>query len=262
MPKRWLLLILLVIVFISFSLMTYQSNRQHLLPLKPLHVVLNGFHDVKASLKEFLSSPFRRMLLREQENVRLREELAAMLKEKQAYKEALQENKRLRELLELKEREPNYITTARVIGRSSDFWSKTVILDKGVSEGIRKDMIAITEMGIAGKISSVFDSYALLLLINDISFSAAARLQDGRTEGILSGTGSRKCVLKYIPHEENVKEGAVVVTSGLDAFFPPGIPLGYVSRVNKKEAGVFQEIEITPFVDNAKLEVVGIIRKR
>ena len=184
-----------------------------------------------------------------------------MLQEEQAYHEAVQENKKLRALLALKEHEPRHVTAARVIGRATDFWSKTVVLDKGLSDGIQKDMIAITERGIAGKISDVFNSYSHLLLINDINFSAAARLQESRTEGILSGTGSRRCMLKYIPHEDEVKEGEVLITSGLDTLFPQGIPLGYVSKVNKKEAGFFQDIEVIPFVEDTHLEIVVIITK-
>jgi rod shape-determining protein MreC len=261
MPKKWFLLILLIIVLLSLSVMTYQSNREHRLPLKSLHAVLNRLHDAKTSLKDSLTAPFQKMFIREKELSKLKEELARMLREEQAYREALQENREFRELLALKEKEPQYVTAARIIGKGTDFWSKTVILNKGFSDGIRKDMIAITEQGIAGKISDVFDSYAHLLLINDINFSAAARLQEDRTEGILSGTGFRRCMLKYIPPEYEVKEGAVVITSGLDTLFPPGIPLGYVSKVNKKEAGFFQDIEVVPFVDSTKLEFVAIIKK-
>jgi rod shape-determining protein MreC len=261
MPRKWFLLILLIIILLSLSVMTYQSNRQHLLPLKSLHAVLDRLYDAKTSLKDSLSAPFQKMFIREKELNKLREELARMLQKEQTYHEALQENIRLRELLALKEKEPLYVTSSRIIGKSTDFWSKTVILDKGTSAGIQKDMIAITERGIAGKISDVSGSYSHLLLINDINFSAAARIQEDRTEGILSGTGFRRCMLKYIPPEYEVKEGAVVITSGLDALFPPGIPLGYVSKVNKKDVGFFQEIEVIPFVENTKLEFVAIIRK-
>ena len=67
--------------------------------------------------------------------------------------------------------------------------------------------------------------------------------------------------MKYVPAEEEVKKGAIVITSGLDSLFPPGIPIGYVSDVNKKNVGIFQDIEVLPFVDNIKLEIVAIITK-
>jgi rod shape-determining protein MreC len=259
MPKKRLLLFLFIII--SLSLMTYQSNREPLLPLKFLNNTLNRFHDIKNSVKNSISSPFKRMFLKEEENIRLKKELSSMLKEQQKYREVLLENKRLRELLSLKEKEPRYVTAARVIAKGIDQWSNTFVLDKGALDSVKKDMIGITQRGLVGKISSVSDSYSSLLLLTDINFSAAARLQESRTEGILSGTGFRKCQLKYIPYEEKVEKGNIVITSGLDSLFPQGIPIGYVSKVNKKSTGLFQDIEVTPFEDSTKIEETVIIKK-
>jgi rod shape-determining protein MreC len=259
MPKKRLLILLLIII--SLGLMTYQSNREHISPFKFLNNTINSFHELKNSIKNFVTSPFKTILLREEENKRLKTELLGLLKEQQKYLEAIQENKRLKELLLLKEKEHRYVTTARIIAKSIDPWSNAVILDKGTSEGISKDMVAITDRGLAGKISSVSYSYSYLLPLIDINFSSAARLQESRIEGIISGTGFRKCKLKYIPFEEEIKEGGVVVTSGFDLLFPPGIPIGYVSKVNKKGVGIFQDIDVIPFVNNSKTEFVVIVKR-
>jgi rod shape-determining protein MreC len=259
MPKKRLLLLLFIIL--SLSLMTYQSNRKHLLPFRFLNIVLNGVHEVRISAEDFVASPFRRMLLREEENTRLNAELSRMIRERQQWQEAIAENKRLKELLSLKEKERSYVTTARVIARNMDQWSNTVVLDKGASDGIGKDMIAVTDSGLVGKISGISTSYSYVLFLSDINFSAAARLQNSRIEGMISGTGFRRCELKYVPHEEEVKEGDVVITSGLDLLFPQGIPIGYVSKVNQKDTGMFQDIEVIPFADDAKIEFVAIIKR-
>jgi len=259
MPRKRLLLFLFIII--SLSLMTYQSNRKPLLPFKSLTNTLNVFYDLKHSVGDFFKAPFKRMLLREEENTKLKAELSGMLKEQQECREALLENKRLRELLALKETERRYVTTARVIGKNTEQWSNTVIIDKGLSDGVMKDMIAVTDKGLAGKISGVSQSYSYLLLMVDINFSAAVRGQESRTEGVVSGTGFRKCQLKYVPYEEKVKKGDVIVTSGLDELFPQGIPVGHVSNVNNKISGFFQEIEVQPFVDRSKIEAVVIIKR-
>jgi rod shape-determining protein MreC len=184
-----------------------------------------------------------------------------MLKEQQRYRETLLENKRLRDLLSLKENEYRYVSTARVIARGASPWSNTCVINKGLSDGITKDMTVITHKGLVGKISEVSDSHSLLLLLTDINFSTAARLQESRTEGVISGTGFRKCQLKYIPYEEKVEKGNIVITSGLDLLFPQGIPLGYVSKVNKAGTGIFQDVEVVPFEDNTKIEEIVIIKK-
>lgn len=259
MPRKRLLLF--VFIILSLSLMTYQSNRVHLQPLKFLNFMVNSFHTMKVSVKDLVSSPFRRMLLREEENVKLKAEIAELRKERQHYREILLEHKRLLATLGLKEHEKRYVTSARVIARSRDQWANTLVLDKGRSEGIQKDMTAITENGFAGKIAEATDSFSYLLLVTDINFSAAVRLQENRTEGILSGTGFRKCRLKFIPHESTVQDGEAIITSGLDRLFPPGIPVGYISSINRKGSGIFQDIEVVPFVDDRKIEVVTIIAK-
>ncbi len=259
MPKKRLLLFIFIIA--SLSLMTYQSNRGPLIPFKFLNNTLNGFHSKKKSVKDSVTLPFRRMLLMEEENTKIKAELTRMLKEQQRYQEAILENKRLRELLSLKEREIRYVTAARIIARGTDQWSNILVIDKGIRDGITKDMIVITHRGLTGKITGVSDSFSSLLLLTGINFSAGARLQESRAEGIISGTGFRKCQFKYIPYEEEVKEGDTVITSGLDSLFPQGIPVGHVSKVNKKDIGLFQDIEILPFVDKAKIEEVVIIKK-
>lgn len=259
MPRKRLLLFLFIIV--SLSLMTFQSNRSPLLTFRFLASGLNVFYDLKHSAGDFVTAPFRRMLLREEENIRLKAELSGMLKEEQKCRETVLENKRLTELLALKESEHRYVTAARVIGKNTEQWSNTVVLDKGLADGVMKDMIAVTDKGLAGKITGVSQSHSYLLLLVDMNFSAAARVQESRTEGVISGSGFRRCQLKYIPFEEKMKKGDVIITSGLDELFPRGIPIGFVSNINTKMYGFFQDVEVQPFVDGAKLEVVAIIKR-
>jgi rod shape-determining protein MreC len=259
MPKKWLFLFLFVII--TLGLMTYQSNRQSWFPLKFLKNTFNTFHDLKNSVMDSVKSPFHKMLIREEENRRLKAELAKLLHEQQKYREVLLENQRLKDVLSLKEKDQRYIAGANVIARSTDRWSNTFIIDKGLRHGIEKDMAVVSIQGLVGKISEVSGSYSYLLLVTDMSFSAAARLQESRVEGVVTGSGFRKCRLKYVPYEEEVKKGDIVITSGLDQLFPPGIPVGYVSKVDKSDIGIFQDIEVLPFVDNIKIEVVVIMRR-
>src|ERR1700690_3438289 len=122
-------------------------------------------------------------------------------------------------------------------------------------------MAARAPRGATGKIISASGSFASMHLISDIDAPVAVRIKETRKEGVLSGTGSRTCILKYVPYEEEIKAGAVIVTSGLDSLFPPGIPVGYVSKVdNKGLGGNFQYIEVTPFQDSSGMEEVMIVR--
>lgn len=196
-----------------------------------------------------------------EENKRLKKDLTAALLEKQRCVEVLHENKRLKELLSLKEHSPKYAASAKVIARGYDKLIHTMILDKGKSSGIKKDMAVITTKGLVGKIYSVKDEFSEVLLLRDPNFSVAVRLQNSRREGIVSGTGYRNCLLKYIPPEEEVEKGEPAVTSGLDGIFPPGLPVGIVSHIRKEGIEFFQDIKVLPFQDDTTLEEVVILGK-
>jgi len=259
MPKKNVFLFLLVLS-ISFILMTYQSQKGKLFSLHFINNILNASHAFTKSVTDSFTSPFKKIALRDEDNKLLRKRIDELLMERAKYQEAVLENKRLNELLRLRESRQKYVTAAGVLSRGTDQWSHTLVLDKGQNEGVAKDMSAITPTGLAGKIFNVTGSYSNLLLLTDINFSAAVRLQESRKEGIISGTGATNLVLQYVPYEDEIKIGDIVITSGLDQLFPPGISVGFISKIDKKGTGHFQYIEVTPYIDDSKLEEVLIIK--
>lgn len=252
---------LFLLVVLSITLMTYQSNKGTIAPFRFLSNPLNHMNQMIHSLSSSLKEPFRKVMLRDEEVKKLKGQVDRLLLEQQKNRDLFLENQRLREILSLKEREGRYVATARIISRGPDPWSNTLVIGKGASEGIAKDMAVITPLGLVGKISGVTDHYAYVLLVTDINFSAAVRVQDTRKEGILSGTGTRRCVLKYIPEETSIQEGDVVVTTGFDDVFPQELIVGYVSKVSKKGSRIFQEVEVIPSQDLTKLDEVIIVRR-
>jgi rod shape-determining protein MreC len=212
-------------------------------------------------VSDAVTGPFRRISTLTEENEKLQRQMNELLREKEAYQEALLENRRLEDLLGLKGHSKNFIATARVISRGPDYMKGLLILDQGRDDGILKDMVAVTPNGLAGKIGKVSNSFSNLLLVTNIDFSAAVRIKSSRREGIISGTGSGKCILKYIPLEESVQHGDIIITSGLDSLFPKGIPVGYVSSINRIEkGGHFQDIEVIPFQSDSEIEEVLIVK--
>jgi rod shape-determining protein MreC len=240
--------------------MTYQSKKGRLFTNNFLDNILNASHALTKSVSDAVTSPFAKLALRDEDNALLRKRIDELLLERSKYQEAVLENKRLKELLKLIESRQQYIAAARVLSRGTDQWSQTLVLDKGQKDGVSKDMTAITPKGLAGKVFDVTGSYAKLLLLTDINFSAAVRLQESRKEGVISGTGTKMAILKYIPYEDEVKVGDIVITSGLDQLFPPGVPVGFISKIDKQGTGHFQYIEVTPYVDDSKMEEVLIIK--
>lgn len=260
MPKKSTLLFF-VVVALSFILMTYQSKHSRLVAAPFFPDLLNSFGLAAGHLTDAVMEPFEKMTLRASENEKLRKQLDRLLTEQGNYQEVVRENKRLRELLALRERQDNFVTTAKTIGRGSGRWARTLVIDRGIRDGVNKDMTIVTPLGLAGKVASASQGYSTVLLVTDIAFSAAVRIQESRQEAIISGTGSKKCVLKYMSSDAEVSMGDVIVTSGLDSLFPPGIPVGYVSGLDRNgPAGRFQIVEVAPFQDDEKIEEVIVIR--
>ena len=252
---------LFLLVVLSITLMTYQSNKGTIAPFRflsnPLNYLIDMIHSVSTSLKD----PFRKAMLRDEEMKKLKGQVESLLLEQQRSRDLFLENQRLREILSLKERERRYVATARIISRGPDPWSNTLIIGKGTREGIAKDMAVVTPLGLVGKVTAVTDHYAYVLLVTDINFSASVRIQNTRNEAILSGTGTRHCILKYIPDETSIQEGEMVVTTGFDDVFPQELIVGYVSKVSKKGSSIFQQVEVTPSQDLTRLDEVILVRR-
>jgi rod shape-determining protein MreC len=218
-------------------------------------------YDVLSKALSSASSKVSDLFGTAEENRRLREELLAAETERQRYGEVMAENRRLTELLQLKGRIDPGGRAVRVVGRGYNRMSSTLIVDKGGSQGIVMDMPVVTSRGLAGKVVAVRGRFSDILLLNDLNFSAAVRFRDSRREGVVTGSGRGYCILKYVPVEEQVKTGDVVVTSGLDGVFPAGIPVGAVTKVRTEGVEFFQYIEIEPFQDPDSIEEAMVISR-
>lgn len=254
--------ILLFIALVAFSvlLMTIQAKLGPINPLSFMSYPLNTMNRLIDDGIFWFKQPVRVLLASAKENKRLSREIAELRMQLNRYKEIKSEHERYRMLLDLMERQPLAVTAARIFSRSADQSIKAFVLDKGETAGIKKDMIVITPVGLVGKIYRTWDDYAEVLLITDNSFSVSVRFQEDRTEGIMTGTG-RGCILNYISNEVDVKEGDILVTSGLDRFFPQGIPVGRVKTAAKTTPELFQDIVIDPLVDISRIEEVVVVRR-
>ena len=98
-----------------------------------------------------------------------------------------------------------------------------------------------------------------MLLVIDYHSTVDAMVRRSRVRGTVAGRSEEKCDLKYVLKNDDLKEGDILVTSGLAGAFPRGLPLGTVTRVNKTKKGIFLEVEVLPTVDFNKLEEVLVV---
>ena len=194
-----------------------------------------------------------------EENVRLKEEISRLRREKFELAEAGIQNARLRKLLEFRDESSYPAVPANVIGASpSILRSQVIIVDKGTRDGVTEGMPVASFDGVVGRILVAGDRSSEVLLITDPVSAVDAYIHRTRARGIVKGTGTG-CEMDYIEKKSDVSEGDKVISSGKDGFFPKGVVIGTVTSIGSK--GSFINAEISPHVHLNSLEEVLIIQK-
>jgi rod shape-determining protein MreC len=199
------------------------------------------------------------------ENDRLRAENARLAEENRRLKPEALENRRLRSLLQLRERIGGELIGAQVVGRDvSHFFRVTrVRLDRGERDRVRPGMPVITSEGLVGQIRRVWDGrYSDVLLTVDRTSAIDVVIQRTGARGMLRGSGEDDRYLahiQYLRREDDIRVGDLVHTSGLGQRFPASILVGRVTRIVRREFGLYQEAEITPAVNFSSLDEVLIL---
>lgn len=192
------------------------------------------------------------------ENEQLRETVRQLSLLNSTYEQAMLENVRLRQLVELSEDMAFKTVTARVVARTPSFLSNVVYIDQGWKDGVKIDAPVISGAGIIGRTIIVSRHQAQVQLITNPGASMGAMLKNSRTAGILSGSGDLLLDLNYISNTEEVAVGDVVLSSGLDGVFPKGLVIGKIVD-SRKSTGVFRSIKVEPSMDLIHIEEVAVL---
>ncbi len=252
-----LVLCALVLIVLQIS-GRYGGDELHNVGRRPLSPWQRAFHWVVGSARTVFQNYILLVNLKE-ENHQLREEVRRLKQENANLKESAQTLERLQRLLLLKARVPGAMVAAEVVAYSPSAWFRTIVINKGQRDGVKKGFPAVTLEGVVGKVIKVSSSSSVVLLVIDRNSSVDCLVQRTRTRGILEGEGGGRCYLRYVSRTEDIQVGDHVVTSGLEGIFPKGLSLGEVAKVEKKAYGLFQEIEIMPSADLGRLEEVMVI---
>lgn len=193
-----------------------------------------------------------------EENKRLQALVDKYLTELGEYREGYATYLHLQELLAFKEKLNFEPLTARVVGKEPAYWYQTIVVDRGKKDDVLEGMIALAPNGVVGQVIHTAEHYSKILLAIAPSSAIDAMIQKNRVRGILKGAGENGYILQYVLKNADVEVGDYIVTAGIGGMFPAGIPLGKVSKILKKQRGMFQEIEVQPHIDFQKLEFVFI----
>jgi rod shape-determining protein MreC len=250
-----------ILLIVSLTILSYSAVRLSetgLLRKMVLETAAPIEDAINISLKS-LHDTWKRYLFLvglEEENRRLRREKALLSEQLNRYREGYLEGIRLQKFLAIKDGFQYRTVAARVIDSNRTSLFKTLLINKGTSEGLRVGLAVLSDQGAVGRIIETSWHASRVLLMLDENSNIDALIQRSRAQGILQGAGAAGCNLKYISRTEEVQSGDVVLSSGLAGVFPKGLLLGVVTGVSRREGGLFQKIDVAPAVDFGKLEEV------
>lgn len=168
----------------------------------------------------------------------------------------------LEEILDLAGTAGYKIVNAKVISHgSSQSFAQTITIDSGSNAGIKKNMTVLSQFGLAGVVKDVYPNSALIQLASDPAFKVGARIAGSQQIGILSGQGNRSANLQLLDNSTTVMVGDVLLARGSIANRPfvPGVPLGYVSRVDNSAGAIAQTATVRYYTNFSTLGVVAVV---
>jgi rod shape-determining protein MreC len=173
------------------------------------------------------------------------------------------ENRRLRRLLGLRDRIGTETVSALVISKDTTAYFRVarVTLDTS-APGLRPNMPVLSPEGVVGKVLRVAGESVQVQLAVDSGFGADVVVERTGARGFVRGGGDNERYVvrvELVQSTDTINIGDVLVTSGFGCRFPKGLPVARVTKVVKRDFGLYQSVEAEPVVDFSRLEEVLIV---
>lgn len=199
---------------------------------------------------------------------KLRDENEQLRRQLVDQKELLKENAALQDQFSETIVTPSQLVTAKIIGLQSFLPGVTtvdeVIVDKGSSDGIAKNMVVITKNMVFGKVADVSAHRARIAVLTNTKIRVAGKTSNTNALGIIKGNGNSTLLLENVILSDKLAVGDTVVTKGdIDGRgygFPPGLVIGKILSVDKKASSLFQTAQVEFPIDSTRLSTIFILK--
>jgi rod shape-determining protein MreC len=198
----------------------------------------------------------------QEESERLRHELARLEEENVQLREALVASGRLERIAEMRDDFEVPMLPAELVGSDVSPWFRSVLLDRGRSDGVRSGMPVISEQGLVGLVTATSRGAAKTMLLLDRQTAVDGTVQRSRARGIVRGRGDEGLEFEFVARGGDVQLGDVVITSGLDGVYPKGLLIGRVSAVSEPGSKLLRTASLEPAVDFGRLEQAFVMLRR
>ncbi|MBB5212774.1 rod shape-determining protein MreC [Microbulbifer hydrolyticus] len=182
-----------------------------------------------------------------EENSRLQHQVMLLEQQTQLLAAVRAENTQLKELMNSAETVDQRVLVAQVIGVSPDPLEHVVIIDKGRSDGVRQGAAIMDASGLLGQVIEAGDFSSRVLLITDANHALPVQVLRNSVRAVAEGTGDLyRLELRHLANTSDIREGDLLLSSGLGGRFPAGYPVGEVISVRRDPGRAFADVDVLP----------------
>jgi rod shape-determining protein MreC len=260
-------IIVLSVSFLGLIVYTVKKDNRSIIEngagstLNPVQsLAYKGTDKIKETLDFFLN--FSEVKAQNKELINKNQELENKIA---TYSDLKEENDRLREVLNFTEERNNYnYISCDIIGYSGGNFLDGYIVNKGKNDNVEKGMIVIAAQGLVGQVTSVGNNWSIIQSLVNENIAVSVMVESTRdATGYLKGfkdSQNRNLAKVYdLPMDSQVKEGDVIMTSGVGMLYPKEIRIGEVTHVEEDKVKVMKSAVVKPYVDFNKLEELFIV---
>lgn len=220
----------------------------------------SGLRDATRPLADFVNNLTDINRLSD-ENQSLREENERLTADVARLRELESELQQLRQLLDVRgDRAGEVFVAANVFAQEPSNLKDVIAIDRGRDDGVQEGMIVLTRQGsFIGSVTRVLDGVAWVTLITDPNSAVSAIVQESRAQGVVAGSVEGTLTMEFVAETADVKEGDLVLTSGLGGRHPAGELIGQVVDVERTAQEVFQSVHVQSLADFSRLESVLVL---
>lgn len=242
---------LALFVLLSVSMMVTDARFSYLAALRqgislaiyPVQRAANGPVDLFETVSGFFVNQGKLQM----ENLALRRQQLLNVGQLHRLQALEQENAYLRRLLGADQRFGGKALAAEVIHGGQDPFVRKIIVDRGSYQGVQAGNAVIDDMGVVGQVTRVTPFTSEVTLVTDKDQSVPVSVLRNGLRAVVMGAGQADMLsLPYMPVNTDIQPGDVLVTSGIDGTYPPGLPVATVSKVDRNPAYAFAHISCTP----------------
>lgn len=221
----------------------------------PVRLTLTGVNDKFANMLGALT----KITQIQEENENLRSEYQAAFEKLSELEELKAENENLKVALGIRDIVSGEVIEGRVIGVDITF-SNTLLINIGTKAGVEVgDIVTVGKFAI-GEVKETNSLTSKILLVSSPESRIPSRGEVNRAIGLVEGKMGKTLEMKEILPDENVDIGEIVVTSGINSSYPPGLILGKVTSVKDNPAQATKEATLELQIDLSRLDYIYVIK--